>query len=192
MEPLKSASSAERFSIPAILLHWAVAVGILANVTLACLVDYLPDTFVRPVIDAHKSIGITVLGLVILRILWRISHQPPRLPDSFPRRERTAAHIAHGLLYLSMLGLPLSGWLHDSAWKDAGTHPMTLFHLVPWPRIGFLMRLEPGLKEHMHDVFGAVHASFSYMLYLLLALHIGGALKHEWIDRRSVLRRMWP
>lgn len=184
-------SSTERFTRIAIILHWAVAVGIICNVALAWSVDYLPDDWVRPVIDTHKSIGITVLGLALLRILWRVSHRPPSLPDAFPRWERTAASVAHGLLYLLMLGLPLSGWLHDSAWKDAATHPMTLFHLVPWPRIGFVMHLEPGLKEHMHDVFGAVHAWFGYALYLLLALHVGGALKHEWIDRQSVLRRMW-
>jgi cytochrome b561 len=190
--PSGYASPAERFSRIAILLHWAVALGILGNVALALSVDYLPDDWVRPVIDTHKSIGITVLGLALLRVLWRVSHQPPRLPDSFKNWERSAAHVAHVLLYIVMLGLPLSGWLHDSAWKDAATHPMTLFHFVPWPRIGFVMRLDPALKEYMHDVFGAVHTWFAYALYALLALHIGGALKHELIDRHSVLRRMWP
>jgi cytochrome b561 len=181
-----------RYSRVAILLHWAIAAGILCNVALALAVDALPDAWVRPVIDTHKSIGITVLGLVLMRILWRASHRPPPLPLAFPRAERVAAHVAHGLLYAIMLGLPLSGWFHDSAWKDAGTHPMTLFHLVPWPRVGFIMHLEPQFKEHMHDVLGAVHTWFGYALYLVLALHVGGALKHELIDRHSVLRRMWP
>jgi cytochrome b561 len=190
--PLRHAVPAERFSRIAIVLHWAVALGILTNVALAVCVDYLPDDWVRPVIDTHKSIGITVLGLAVLRVLWRVSHQPPRLPDAFKNWERTAAHVAHVLLYVVMLGLPLSGWLHDSAWKDAATHPMTLFHLVPWPRVGYVMHLPPALKEHMHDVFGAVHTWFAYVLYALLALHIGGALKHDLIDRQSVLRRMWP
>ena len=190
--PLSHATPVERFSRIAMLLHWTVALGILANVALALSVDYLPDAWVRPVIDTHKSIGITVLGLAVLRVLWRMSHQPPRLPDAFRNWERIAAHVAHVLLYIVMLGLPLSGWLHDSAWKDAATHPMTLFHLVPWPRIGYVMHLDPAFREHMHDVFGAVHAWFAYALYTLLALHIGGALKHELIDRHSVLRRMWP
>jgi cytochrome b561 len=181
---------ASRYSGVAIVLHWLVAVGILCNVVLVWCVDSLPDDWVRPAIDTHKSIGITVLGLVLLRILWRISHRPPPLPNAFPKWERASAHVAHFLLYVVMLGLPLSGWMHDSAWKDAATHPMTLFHLVPWPRIGFLMNLEPQFKEHMHDMLGTVHASFGYALYALLALHIGGALKHELVDRHSVLRRM--
>jgi cytochrome b561 len=184
--------SAARYGGVAIILHWTIAAAILCNVALAWCVDALPDDWVRPAIDTHKSIGITALGLVLLRILWRISHQPPRLPDAFPKWERTVSHIAHGLLYLIMLGLPISGWLHDSAWKDAASHPMTLFHLVPWPRVGFLTHLEPQLKEHMHDVLGAVHAWFAYALYLLLALHLTGVLKHALLDRQSVLRRMWP
>ena len=191
-EPEADASGpAPRYSGGAITLHWIIAVGILCNVALAWCIDLLSDDWVRPAIDTHKSIGITVLGLVLLRILWRASHRPPPLPDAFPKWERAGAHAAHLLLYVVMLGLPLSGWMHDSAWKDAATHPMTLFNIVPWPRIGFLVNLEPPqLKEHLHDLLGAAHTAFGYALYVLLALHIGGALKHELIDRQSVLRRM--
>ena len=71
----------QRYSGVAIVLHWVIAVLIIANVVLALSVDSLPDGWVRPVIDTHKSIGMTVLGLVLLRILWRISHAPPPLPD---------------------------------------------------------------------------------------------------------------
>jgi cytochrome b561 len=186
------AANTSRYTRTAMILHWIIALGIICNVLLIWSVDALPDDWVRPVIDTHKSIGITVLGLVLLRILWRIGHRPPSLPDAFPAWERASAHAAHWLLYGVMLGLPLSGWLHDSAWKDAATHPLTLFHLVPWPRIGFVMNQEPHFREHLHDLFGTVHAGFGYALYALLALHIGGALKHELIDRESVLRRMLP
>lgn len=144
----------------------------------------------RPVIDTHKSTGITVLGLVLLRILWRIGHRPPALPRSYARWERVAAHVAHGALYALMLLLPLSGWLHDSAWKDAATHPMRLFGLVAWPRIGFVMDIEPVTKERLHDLFGAIHTALGYVLYGLLALHIGAALKHQWLDRERELQRM--
>jgi cytochrome b561 len=184
------ASPAARYTGVAIALHWTIAVGIICNVALAWSVDALPDGWVRPAIDIHKSIGITVLGLALMRILWRVTHRPPPLPNRFPRWERAAATAVHVLLYVIMLGLPLSGWMHDSAWKDATTHPMSLFYVVRWPRIGFLMHLEPQLKAHMHDVLGAVHNAFGYALYALLAFHIGGALKHEFIDRHSVLRRM--
>ncbi|RQU90653.1 cytochrome b [Burkholderia cepacia] len=181
----------ERFGRVAIFLHWTVAAAMLCNVALAFSVDVLPDDWVRPTIDMHKSIGITVLGLALLRISWRIAHRPPPLPEMLMKWERHAAHVTHALLYLVMLGLPISGWMHDSAWNGAATHPMTLFRLVPWPRFSWLMHMEPNLREHMHDLLGAVHMWFAYGLYALLALHIGGALKHELLDRYAFLRRMW-
>ena len=174
------------------LLHWIIAVLIIVNVVLGLSADHLPDSWARPVIDTHKSIGITVLGLVLLRILWRWSHRPPPLPVSFARWEHTSAHWAHIALYALMLALPLSGWLHDSAWKDAATHPMYYFNLFQWPRVGFMMHLNPVLRERMHDNFDNLHTWLGYVLYGLFALHVGGALKHEWIDRESVLRRMLP
>ena len=187
-----SVQAVARYTRTAMVLHWAIAILIICNVVLWLSADSLPDDWVRPVIDTHKSIGITVLGLVLLRLLWRVSHRPPPLPAAFPTWERIAAHVAHFLLYLLMIGLPLSGWLHDSAWKDAATHPMHLFNLVPWPRIGYVMNLDPTLKETLHDRFGALHTWLGYALYALLAMHVGGALKHEWIDRKSVLKRMIP
>ena len=174
----------------AIFLHWAIAILIVANVALIWSVDLLPEGAVRPVIDAHKSIGITVLGLAIMRWLWRATHAPPPLPARYPGVERFASHAVHGLLYLLILALPLSGWFHDSAWKDAATHPMFLYGLVPWPRVGAIMTLDPVLKERLHDVFGAAHTWFGYILYGLLALHIGGALKHQFIDGDPELQRM--
>jgi cytochrome b561 len=180
----------DRYTRTAVVLHWLVAALIVANVALALSADSLPDDWVRPVIDAHKSTGITVLGLVLLRILWRIGHRPPPLPRTYRRWERFAAHAAHGVLYALMLLLPISGWMHDSAWRDAATHPMHLFGLVPWPRIGFIERIEPITKERLHDLFGAFHTAFGYILYGLLALHVGGALKHQFIDRERELERM--
>ncbi|MGY6124198.1 cytochrome b [Paraburkholderia strydomiana] len=194
-EPLSDqagTTAPSRYTRTAITLHWLIALLIICNVALALSADSLPDDWVRPVINTHKSIGITVLGLALLRILWRVSHKPPPLPREFPSWEKVAAHLAHFLLYLLMIGLPLSGWLHDSAWKDAATHPMRLFDLFLWPRIGYVMNLDPALKETLHDRFGALHTWLGYALYALLAMHIGGALKHQWIDRKSVLKRMMP
>ena len=94
------------------------------------------------------------------------------------------------MLYALILLLPLSGWLHDSAWKDAATHPMRLFELVPFPRLGFIETIEPVKKEALHTLFGTVHTTFGYVLYGLLALHVGAALKHQWIDREQELQRM--
>ncbi len=176
----------------ALVLHWTIAALMLVPFSLALVAADLPDEWVRPFIDTHKSIGITVLGLALLRVLWRLSHPAPALPREFPGWERVAAHVAHFVLYLLMIGLPLSGWLHDSAWNAAATHPMYWFGLFEWPRVGFVMHLDPALKETLHDRFGALHAWLGYALIAMLAMHIGGALKHEWIDRKSVLKRMLP
>jgi cytochrome b561 len=179
-----------RYTRVAVVLHWLVAVLITANVVLALSADHVPDDAVRSVIDAHKSIGITVLGLALLRILWRLGHRPPAVPVTHRRLERVAAHLAHLGLYLLILLLPLSGWLHDSAWKDAATHPMHWFGLFEWPRIGAVMNLPPATRESLHTRFGEWHTALSYVLYVLLALHVAGALKHQWIDGEASLRRM--
>src|SRR5664280_2345496 len=113
----------------------------------------------------HKSICITVLGLVLLRLLWRAAHPPPPLLAAYARWERVGAHVAHGVLYALMPLLPFSGWLHDSAWKDAATYPMTLYGLVPWPRIGLIERIDPATKESLHPLFGSIHTAFGYVLY---------------------------
>ena len=179
-----------RYTRTAVVLHWLVAALIAVNVGLALSVDHLPDEWVRPVIDTHKSTGITLLGLVLMRVLWRAGHAPPPLPHGHARWERIAAHAAHGALYALMLLLPLSGWMHDSAWKDAATHPMSLFGLVPWPRIGLIETIPPVTKESLHTLFGIFHTGFGYLLYALLAVHVGGALKHQWLDRKPELQRM--
>ncbi len=182
-----------RYTKTAIILHWLVALLILVNLALGTLADSFPDAWIRTVIDTHKSIGITVLGLVMLRILWRISHRPPPLPDSYRRWERASAHAAHLLLYLLMLALPLSGWMHDSAWKDAAAHPMRLFGLIPWPRIGYFHYMEDAArKEALHTLFGQAHTLFGYLLYALLALHILAVLKHQFIDKEQEIQRMLP
>jgi cytochrome b561 len=181
-----------RYTRPAIVLHWLIAVLMAINILIMWTIDHIPDEWARPAVDTHKSIGITVLGLVILRILWRWTHKPPPMPPSYGRLERRAAHAVHIALYLIMILLPLSGWMHDSAWKDAADYPMRLFGLVPWPRIGWIMAIEPDTREVLHDRFGALHAWAGYVLYALFALHVIGALKHQFIDRERELQRMLP
>ena len=189
---MQAEAARTRYTGVAIALHWTIAALILANLILVWCVDRWPPSWTRPVIDTHKSIGITVLGLVLLRLLWRAAHLPPPLPKDYPRWERTAAHLAHVGLYVLILAIPLSGWMHDSAWKGGPSHPMKLFWLVPWFRIGPIANLDPVAKERFHDVFFAIHKWLAYVLYGLFALHVVGALKHQWIDREPELQRMLP
>ena len=181
-----------RYTKIAMILHWLVAALIAINVALILLVDYYPEDWVRPAVDTHKSIGITVLGVVLLRILWRLANPPPPLPDAYPPWEKKTSHIAHIALYALILALPLSGWMHDSAFKAAAQFPMQLFYLIPWPRISWIANMEPAAKEQFHSIFGAIHVWLGYILYALFALHVGAALKHQWIDRKPELERMWP
>jgi cytochrome b561 len=186
-----------RYTSIAMLMHWSIALLIIANIALGLSAALLPtsiltDTDARVVIDIHKSIGITVLGLAILRVLWRLTHRPPPLPGVFHGWEKATAHAAHIALYVLIFALPLSGWAHDSAWSAAASHPMYLFGLVDWPRIGFLMHFDPAFQEQLHTQLGTLHTACGYALYVVLALHILGALKHQWIDRHPVLGRMLP
>jgi cytochrome b561 len=191
------ARDALRYTRVAILIHWTIALLILANAVLGLSAAWLPpsvlsDVQARVVIDTHKSIGITVLGLAIVRVVWRLTHRPPPLPTELRGWEKAAAHFAHTALYVLIFALPLSGWMHDSAWSAGASHPMYLFGLVPWPRVGFLMHLDPALKDQLHTQLGSLHTACSYALYAVLTLHILGALKHQWIDRHPVIERMLP
>jgi len=182
----------QRYSRPAIWLHWIVAALMVVNVSLGLYANYAPEDWVRPIIDTHKSVGLTVLGLAILRLSWRLSHAAPPLPVAYPRWERALAHTAHVFLYALIFALPLSGLAHDSAWKAAPEHPLRWFGLFEVPHIGWLMSLPVDEKDYWHDLFGLVHRSAGYALYVLVALHVLGALKHQFIDKQPELQRMAP
>ncbi|NGY03863.1 cytochrome b [Solimonas terrae] len=179
-----------RYTRTAVVLHWLIAALMVVNVSLGLLAQCLPDKWVRLTIDTHKSVGITVLGLGMLRLLWRFAHTPPQYPARYRTWERRLSMFVHGLLYTLIFVLPLSGWAHDSAWNAAATHPMRLFGIVPWPRIGIITALEPTLKDSLHTLFGQWHTVFGYLLYAAVGLHVAGALKHQFVDREPLLRRM--
>ena len=182
----------QRYNRTAMTLHWVVAALIFVNVVLGLSAQYAADAHVRPLIDMHKSIGLTVLGLVLLRILWRLSHKPPPMPRSYPGIEKVAAHAAHIALYAVILLLPLSGYLHDSAWTGGATHPLVWFGILHLPRMPIIKSFDPATKTHLHAVFAAAHTYIGYVLYGLVGLHLLGVLKHHLIDRESEISRMLP
>ena len=184
-------SAIDKYTKPAVVLHWLIAVLMMVNVCLGLVADDMPDAWVRFTINLHKSIGITVLGLAILRLLWRLGHRPPALSVDYARWEHVLASIAHWALYAILFALPISGWMHDSAWKDADTHPLTLFGVLPWFRLGFIASLEPVTKESLHSLLGIIHTGLGYTLYVVLGAHVAGALKHQIIDKKAELQRMW-
>ncbi|HVV33060.1 MAG TPA: cytochrome b [Vitreimonas sp.] len=181
-----------RYTNTAIILHWVIALGVVTNVTLAWLWPHmLPDDVVRPTIDVHKSIGITILGLALMRLLWRASHAPPPIPTTYQKWEISLAHITHVLLYVILFAMPLTGWIMDSAFKDAAKFPMHYFGTFVFPRIPWIMQLDQPLKENIHTWFGEAHEWLSYVLYVLFVLHVAGALKHQLAGDKE-LQRMLP
>jgi cytochrome b561 len=180
----------ERYTRVAIIFHWLIAALIVANVVTVWVVDSLPEGMHRPAIDWHKSTGMTVLGLALMRILWRWTHRPPPLPADYKPIEKKAAHAAHYLLYALIVVLPLSGYLHDSAWKDSAAHPDYWYGLFQWPRLAVLEHMAQPAREMWHDNLFTVHAVAGKLLYALFALHVAGALKHQWIDKHAELQRM--
>jgi cytochrome b561 len=186
-----SATVSQRYSRPAIILHWMVSVLIFTNIALALSADWLPEAWQRPDINLHKSIGITVLGLAIMRLLWRLGHKPPPLLPSRPW-ERHAAHAAHFVLYLLIFLMPLSGWLHDSAWEKAAQHPLWLYGVIPWFRIGLVQGYDLNTQKYLHGLFGQIHTSLAYVIYDMVAVHVAGALKHQFVDREPEIQRMLP
>jgi cytochrome b561 len=179
-----------RYTGVAIALHWIIGLLIIVNVGLAWAWPLAPDEAVRPLINNHKTIGITVLALVAMRLLWRWTHPVPPLPAHHKPWEKRAARWVHIGLYVIMFALPLSGWIMDSAYKDAASHPNLWFGLFEWPRIGWVMGLDPATKKQVHDIFGETHEISGKILYLLFFFHVGGALKHQFIDKDRELARI--
>jgi len=186
------AAPVTRYTVTAISLHWVIALLIFANIALGFIgVHWAPAAWERPMLDLHKSFGLTILALVIVRAAWRLTHRPPPLPAAYPKIEVFAAHAAHYALYFLIFALPITGWIHDSAWSAAAAHPFFLYWVIPFFRLGFITALDPATKDAVHTLFGTLHTWFGYALYAVLAAHIAGALKHQLIDREPELQRMW-
>ena len=165
----------------AIALHWLAGALILCGFALGLWLRDLPiSPQMLRLYGYHKWIGITVLLLALARLAWRRAHRPPP-PVAMPEWQRRTATATHALLYALMLVIPLSGWLYSSA---SGVQVVWL-GLVPLPD---LMPKDKALA----GILKAIHITLNYSLLALVAVHAGAALKHHWIDRDDVLRRMLP
>jgi cytochrome b561 len=129
----------------------------------------------------HKSVGITILALAILRLAWRLMNPVPPQPLSMPRWQRVAAHVSHVALYSLILIIPVLGWFMSSA----RNFPVSWFGLVTLPDF-----IEP--SKAAFEFFRAAHVTLAVTLFVLALVHIAAALKHHFIDRDDVLRRMLP
>jgi cytochrome b561 len=178
-------SHPERYSKIAIGFHWLIALMIVGLIVFGILMTNpdMPNRFA--LYQLHKSFGICVLILSVLRLLWRLGHKPPALPDGMKGWEVSAAKFTHIAFYVIMIGMPLLGWAMVSSTEYV--IPTKLFNIIPWPDM-------PGLPRDkaVSDIFKNLHHWIGKATILLIALHIGAALKHHFILKDNVLARMIP
>ncbi len=171
-----------RYTKTAVTLHWLIALLIFAALPLGMYMHDLPlSPHKLRLYSYHKWIGVTVFALALIRLAWRTAHRPPPLPDSVPTWEMLVAESVHYLLYALIFVIPISGWLMSSA-KGMQT---VWFGVLPLPD---LVIKDKELGDLLHDV----HETLNLTMLGLLFAHIGGALKHHFIDRDDVLARMIP
>jgi cytochrome b561 len=163
-------------------LHWLIGVALLGQVTFGFLLDDIAPrgTVSRgAVINLHKSFGIVLGLLIVLRLAWRLAHRPPALPAFLPEWQRIGARWSHRALYACMLVMPLSGYIGSNFSK----HGVVFFGfpLKPWG---------PDLKP-VYQALNGVHVATGWIFAVLIAIHVLAALKHA-LARDGIVRRMWP
>ncbi|HXQ46924.1 MAG TPA: cytochrome b [Caulobacteraceae bacterium] len=181
-----------RYNAGAIALHWTIALLILTNISLAWWFNTLHGEAKIEPIQLHKSIGITVLLLSVIRLAWRLVTPPSPLSPTLQAWERWLANTVHALFYVVMLGMPLTGWAFSSASPLIHVFPIVLFHVVPWPAIAPLTNLPHDQMKQAHAIFLTGHRLLAKLAYGLIALHVAGALKHQIFDHDNELARMIP
>ncbi len=190
-----------RYTKTAVIFHWLIAIGIFGMFAIGWYMADLPkeapkqmafDLFdlgvytwrlpeaVSPrsfYFNLHKSIGITLFALIIIRILWRFTHKPPALLSSYKDIERKLAAGAHHLLYLLMIALPFTG-LKTAIYSKYG---------VKWFGMDFIAGVD---DKAVRDFYKEAHEVIGIIILIVIGLHILGALKHKFIDKDDTLKRM--
>jgi cytochrome b561 len=184
--PSSFTAPAHRYSLTAIVLHWVLALAILGLFGVGLYMTDLPFSPARlKLYNWHKWAGVTILMLSALRLLWRLTHRPPALPDpivdAMPVWQRWAHHGTHHALYALFFLVPLIGWAYSSA---AG-FPIVVFGVLPLPDF---VPVDKALAEMIKPL----HELSAFALVGLAGLHMAAALKHQWIDKDGLLQRMLP
>ncbi|NOW45876.1 cytochrome b561 [Novosphingobium sp. SG751A] len=179
-----------RYSAVAMVLHWLVAGFLLANLALGWWMKQLIGLDQFEAFQLHKSIGMSVLALSILRLLWRVSHRAPALPETMNALERFAAHATHLFFYAMMILMPLTGWALVSV--SPFNIPTLLWHTIPLPHIAMLHDLAGPARATAGKLSGGAHVAMAFGGAALIGLHVAAALKHQFINRDGVLGRMVP
>jgi cytochrome b561 len=176
--------SVARYSLTAIVLHWLLALALFGMFGMGLFMTDLPISPLRlKLYNWHKWAGVTVLSLSLLRLIWRLTHQPPALPEglvqSMPRWQRLAHHATHHALYALFFIVPLVGWAYSSA---AG-FSIVLFGVLPLPDFVPADKALAELIKPWHEI-----SAFAMMA--LVFVHVAAAFKHQWISKHRLIQRM--
>ncbi len=181
-----------RYGSVAMTLHWLIAALVLVNLGLGLYMADLPKTDASRfmLFQLHKSVGLTVLVLSVLRLVWRLVNPVPPFPRGMNAFLRLGGHVSHFLLYFLIIAIPLAGWAMVSS-SPIGL-PTPYFGLFSWPNISFLANLPRAAKMVNEDMFQETHELLAYSAIALLVLHVLAALYHQFLRRDDVLKRMLP
>lgn len=169
-----------RFGVVAQFFHWAIVALIITQYTLVEIFDDMPLGMAKiRMIGYHKAVGMTVLMLAVPRLIWRWINPVPTLPGNLKPYERHLAHISHFLLYLLIFAIPLSGWIMSSVAKI----PVSYFGWFTFP--DFI-----GQHKSLVDPVKEVHEVLNVILLVTVTVHVAAALKHHFILKDDVLKRM--
>jgi len=174
--------SRARYTAVAQAFHWIIAALIVVQFTLAWTADDLPLGMHKLALLArHKSFGMTVLMLAVLRLGWRLFNPAPPLPEGMSKIETFLARATHMAFYVLLFAMPVTGLLMSSA----KNYSVSWFGMFTWPNL-----IAP--NERWFDILRSTHEVLSYVLFAVAILHILAALKHHFWNKDDVLKRMLP
>ncbi len=179
-----------RYSSVAVTLHWVIAILILGQIAGGLYMHNLPNSAPEKFdfYQLHKSFGLSILSLTIVRLGWRLMHKPPALPAAAPGWQKIIARITHWIFYALLFLTPLAGWAMVSV--SPLNLPTYWFGLFEIPHLPFFDGVED--RGALEDTFKERHAFLAFSILALLALHVGAALKHGFLNKDGVLRSMAP
>jgi len=179
---MPSRNTPTRYSAVAQAFHWIIAALIVTQFVLAYTADDLPlGVHKLALLARHKSFGMTILMLAVLRLLWRLRSPAPALPAGMTSLERLLARATHFAFYVLLFAMPLTGWMMSSA----KNYSVSWFGAFTWPNL-------IGKNENAFELLRSTHHILSYLLFAIAVLHILAALKHHFWDKDDVLLRMLP
>jgi cytochrome b561 len=176
-------SPASAYGATAIGLHWIIALLIFAAFGLGLYMTGIPGLSMLKLklFSWHKWIGVTVFAFAVLRVLWRATHRAPAPAAGTPAWQAKAAHVAHVLLYVLILVVPITGYLYSSA---AG---VPVVYLGIWPLPALIEK-----NDELKEILKLVHIWLNYLMAAIVVIHAAAALKHQFIERDGTLARMLP